>query len=631
MERENKIRLYRIIAGALLLAAAFVLEKTAKLQTWQYLLVYLVPYFTVGYDVVLEAVENIIRGEVFDEDFLMCIATFGALGIGFIPGAEPQFAEAVFVMLFFQVGELFEEIAEGKSRRSVQAILDLRPDTASVIRGGETVSVPPEEVAVNEIIVVRPGERVPLDGEVVSGASSLDTSALTGESVPRDIAAGDTVVSGCVNLSGVIQLRVSKPYGESTVAKILDLVENAAEGKSTREKFITRFARIYTPAVVGAAILLAFVPPLVSGDFAAYFARYFERALTFLVVSCPCALVISVPLAFFAGIGGASSKGVLIKGSGHMETLASLGTVVFDKTGTLTEGVFAVTSVHPEKIDDITLLHLASHVERYSTHPIAVSLRLAYADEADSCDVENIREIAGGGVCADINGKTVAVGNEKLMETVGAAVCKCEKCASGGTVVHVAIDGVYAGHIVISDKIKEDAPNAISELRALGVKRAVMLTGDSEQVASRVARELALDEYHASLLPEDKVEKLRELTFARKKGENIAFVGDGINDAPVLANADVGVAMGALGSDAAIEAADVVIMDDKPSKLAYAVKASRRTLGIARGNIVFALSVKAAILILALFGFAPMWLAVFGDVGVTVLAVFNSMRALKMK
>ncbi len=631
MEKENRTRLIRIIAGALLLASAFITEKNVQLPMWQYLLIYLVPYAVVGYDVVAEAIENIFHGKVFDEDFLMCIATFGALGIGFMPGNEPQFAEAVFVMLFFQVGEFFEDAAEGKTRRSVAALMDLRPDTANVIRNGEMISVSPEEIEVGEIIVVRPGERIALDGVVTEGTSSLNTSALTGESLPRDVAPGEAVVSGCVNISGVINVRVVKAFDESTVSRILDLVENASERKSKREKFIDRFSRIYTPAVVFAAVILAVLPPLFSGDFAAEFPKYFSRALTFLVVSCPCALVISVPLAFFAGIGCASSKGVLVKGSGYMETLASLGTVVFDKTGTLTEGVFAVTAVHPEQIDDITLLHLASHVERYSTHPIALSLRQAYANEADSCSVENVREIAGGGVCADINGRTVAVGNEKLMANVGATLCRCEKCASSGTVVHVAIDGVYAGHIVISDKIKNDSAYAIEALRSAGVRRTVMLTGDTEEVALRVANELGLDEYHASLLPEDKVERLRDIMDKRDKGETIAFVGDGINDAPVLATADVGIAMGALGSDAAMEAADVVLMDDKPSKIALAINIAKRTLAIARGNIVFALAVKAAILILALFGFAPMWLAVFGDVGVTVLAVLNSMRALKYR
>ena len=629
MEKENRTRLIRIIAGALLLAAAFITEKKVQLPMWQYLLIYLVPYAVVGYDVVAEAIENIFHGEVFDEDFLMCIATFGALGIGFIPGNEPQFAEAVFVMLFFQVGEFFEDAAEGKTRRSVAALMDLRPDTANVIRNGEMISVSPEEIEVGEIIVVRPGERIALDGVVTEGTSSLNTSALTGESLPRDVAPGEAVVSGCVNISGVINVRVVKAFGESTVSRILDLVENASEGKSKREKFIDRFSRIYTPAVVFAAVILAVLPPLFSGDFAAEFPKYFSRALTFLVVSCPCALVISVPLVFFAGIGCASSKGVLVKGSGYMETLASLGTVVFDKTGTLTEGVFAVTAVHPEQIDDITLLHLASHVERYSTHPIALSLRQAYANEADSCSVENVREFAGGGVCADINGKTVAVGNEKFMESVGAKLGRCEKCASTGTVVHVAIDGVYAGHIVISDRIKNDSAYAIEALRSAGVRRTVMLTGDTEEVALRVANELGLDEYHSSLLPEDKVERLRDIMCERKNGETVAFAGDGINDAPVLANADIGIAMGALGSDAAMEAADVVLMDDKPSKIALAINIAKRTLSLARGNIIFTLAVKAAILVLAIFGFAPMWLAVFGDVGVTVLAVLNSMRALK--
>ena len=631
MEKETKKGIVRIAAAALLLAAAFIIQKTVELPMWQYLLIYLVPYFTAGYDTVIEAFEKLFRGELLDEDFLMTAATFGALGIGFLPNSEPQFAEAVFVMLFFRIGELFEEIAEGKSRRSVAALMDIRPDTAFVVRGGETFEVAPDSVEVGEIITVRPGERIPLDGEVTEGASSLDVSALTGESLPREVAVGDTVVSGCVNISGVLSVRVTKPYGESTVARILDLVENAAEGKSKREKFITRFARIYTPAVIIAAVLLAVVPPLVSGDFAANFPAYFARALTFLVVSCPCALVVSVPLAFFCGIGCASSKGILIKGSGCAESLSKLGVCVFDKTGTLTRGVFSVTTVHPEKIGETELLHLASHVESFSTHPIAASLREAYSHSDDECDVRDVREYAGEGVTASVNGKNVAVGNGKLMQSLNIPVCECEKCENLGTLVHVAIDGVYAGHVVVSDIIKDDSASAVSALRSVGISRAVMLTGDRETIAAAVAKQAGIDEYRADLMPQDKVRIVKELASADTDGKTLAFAGDGINDAPVLACADVGIAMGALGSDAAVEAADVVLMDDKLSKIALAVRIAKRTLGIARANIAFSLGVKAAILILAVFGYAPLWLAVFGDVGVTVLAVLNSMRALKIK
>jgi Cd2+/Zn2+-exporting ATPase len=631
MEKETKKGIVRIAAAALLLAAAFIIQKTVELPMWQYLLIYLVPYFTAGYDTVIEAFEKLFRGELLDEDFLMTAATFGALGIGFLPNSEPQFAEAVFVMLFFRIGELFEEIAEGKSRRSVAALMDIRPDTAFVVRGGETFEVAPDTVAVGETIAVRPGERIPLDGTVTEGVSSLDVSALTGESVPREVAAGDTVVSGCVNISGVLIVRVTKPYGESTVARILDLVENAAEGKSKREKFITRFARIYTPAVIIAAVLLAVVPPLVSGDFAANFPAYFARALTFLVVSCPCALVVSVPLAFFCGIGCASSKGILIKGSGCAESLSKLGVCVFDKTGTLTKGVFSVTTVHPESMGEEELLHLASHVENFSTHPIAASLREAYSHSDDECDVRDVREYAGEGVTASVNGRTVAVGNIKLMQSLNIPVCECEKCENLGTLVHVAIDGVYAGHVVVSDVIKEDSLSAVPALRSVGISRAVMLTGDRETIAAAVAKQAGIDEYRADLMPQDKVRIVKELASADTDGKTLAFAGDGINDAPVLACADVGIAMGALGSDAAVEAADVVLMDDKLSKIALAVRIAKRTLGIARANIAFSLGVKAAILILAVFGYAPLWLAVFGDVGVTVLAVLNSMRALKIK
>ncbi len=626
MEKENRRLLIRIIISAAMLMAAYVIDNSLDLPLWGSLLIYLAPYLLAGYDVILEAGEHIFHGQVFNEDFLMCVATVGALFIGFLPGAQPEFPEAVFVMLFFQVGELLEEVAEGRSRRSISQLMDIRPDSANVERDGAVVTVSPEEVAVGETIVVRPGEKIPVDGVVIEGASSLNTVALTGESAPRDVGPEDGIVSGCVNLSGVLRVRVTKPFGESTAAKILDLVENAGENKSKSENFITKFARYYTPAVVIAAAVLAFLPPLLSGDFSGSFALWLGRALTFLVVSCPCALVISVPLTFFSGIGGASRRGILIKGSNYMETLSRAGIVVFDKTGTLTKGVFQVTAVHPSECDETRLLHLAAHVERYSTHPIALSLRQAYANEADSCEVANVREVAGQGVRADVNGVTVCVGNTRMMDEIGAAWKPCDHV---GTIIHVAIGGEYAGHIVISDMVKEDAADAIKALKASGIRRTVMLTGDREEVGRFIAEKLGLDEYRAGLLPADKVENVERLLSEKRGRETLAFVGDGINDAPVLARADVGIAMGALGSDAAIEAADVVLMDDRPSKIALAVSISRRTLSIARQNIVFALGVKLIVLIMALFGAAPMWLAVFADVGVTALAVLNASRALK--
>ena len=627
MEKENKIRFARIILSAVLLGAAVLVEKRLNLSVWQLLLVYLIPYLIAGYDTLLEAGEKIVKGDFFDEDFLMSIATIGALCIGFLPGAETQFPEAVFVMLFFQVGELFEEIAEGRSRKSISSLMDIRPDTANVERDGKVVTVNPEEVNLGEIIVVKPGEKVPMDGIVIDGTSSLNTVALTGESVPRSIAKGDDIISGCVNLTGVIRAKVTKAFGESTASKILDLVENASENKSKSESFISRFARIYTPVVVVAALVLAFIPPVLSGDFDGTFATWLYRALTFLIVSCPCALVISVPLSFFGGIGGASSKGILIKGSNYLEALAKVGTVVFDKTGTLTEGVFDVTAVHPEHIDEKELLHLAAHVERYSSHPIAVSLKNAYPDEADGCTVENVEEIAGHGVRAVVNGKTVCVGNTKMMDAVGAQWKPCEK---NGTIVHVSIDGVYAGNIVVSDRIKADSADAIKALKAEGVTKTVMLTGDKREVGEYVASAVGLDDYRAELLPADKVSELEKLLKEKPAGKTLAFVGDGINDAPVLARADLGIAMGGLGSDAAIEAADVVLMDDKPSKIALGVKIARKTLRLARENTFFAIFIKLLVLLLAVLGIATMWMAVFADVGVTVLAVLNAMRALKV-
>ena len=628
-EMEPKQKLIQIIAASLLLiAAVLVTNAFPELAMWQKLLIFLIPYAAAGFDVLKEAIEHIGEGEVFDEDFLMCIATIGALLIGFVPGGKEQFAEAVFVMLFFQVGELFEGIAEGNSERAISQLLDIRPDTANVERGGEVLVVSPEEVAVGETVVIRPGEKVPMDGVVLEGTSSLDTVALTGESVPRDVTAGDPILSGCVNQSGVLRVRVEKEFGESTAAKILELVQHAGSKKSRSEKFISRFAGIYTPIVVFAAIALALIPPMLTGDFAGSFAAWLLRALTFLIVSCPCALVVSVPLTFFGGIGAASKAGILIKGSSYMDALAKADTVVFDKTGTLTKGVFEVTTLHPEEMDEKELLHLAAHVERYSTHPIAVSLRAAFGNEADGCAVESVEEVAGQGIRAVVNGRTVCVGNSKMMDAIGA---KWKSCDEAGTIIHVAVDGVYAGHIHISDIEKPDAKKAIAELKVLGVGHTVMLTGDREEVAKRVASDLGLDEYHAELLPADKVSGVEQLLQNRKEGASLVFVGDGINDAPVLARADIGVAMGAMGSDAAIEAADVVLMDDQPSKIAKAVRISRSTLAIAKQNIVFAIAVKVGILILAAFGLAPMWLAVFGDTGVLILCVLNSMRALKAR
>lgn len=621
----DKKKLLRIVVAALLLAGAFAVEKTTSLPVWQLLLIYLMPYLIVGYDVIAEAVEGLFHGELFNEDFLMCIATIGALCIGFLPGAETQFPEAVFVMLFFQVGELFEDYAEGRSRESISHLMDIRPDTANVLRGGEVSVVAPDTVTVGETIVVKPGEKIPLDGIVVEGSSSLNTVALTGESLPRDVAPGDDVISGCVNISGLLNIRVNKTFGESTASKIINLVENAGENKAKSETFIAKFAKVYTPIVVTLAFVLAFLPPLVSGNFFGNFPAWLQRALTFLVVSCPCALVISVPLTFFGGIGGASKNGILVKGANYMDTLSKLGTVVFDKTGTLTKGQFEVNAVHPDQFDETQLLHLAAHVERYSTHPIAISLKNAYPNEHDGCTVEDVEEISGHGIRAKVNGDTVCVGNTKMMDSAGA---KWHPCHKVGTIIHVAVNGVYVGHIVISDSLKDDSAAAIADLKSLGVKNTVMLTGDREEVGKDAATQLGLDEYHAELLPADKVNAVERLIAKKPAGTTLAFVGDGINDAPVLARADVGIAMGGLGSDAAIEAADVVLMDDKPSKVATAIRIARHTLKIANENVWFAISVKVAVLILAGFGLATMWMAVFADVGVTVLAVLNAMRTL---
>lgn len=614
-----------ILAASLLLAVAAWVEHALALPTWQLLLVYLVPYLLVGASTLREAAEGIAHGRVFNEDFLMAVATIGALAIGFMPGADTEFAEAVFVMLFFQVGELFEGYAEGRSRDSIAHLVEVRPDTAHVERRGAVETVAPDEVAVGETIVVSPGERVPLDGVILSGQASLNTVALTGESMPRDVGEGDEIVSGCINLSGVLRVRTIRSFGESTVSRIIQLVESANEQKSRSESFISRFARVYTPIVVISAVMLAVVPPLFLGGMAV-FAQWLHRALIFLVVSCPCALVISVPLTFFGGLGGASRRGILIKGSNYMDTLARLHTVVFDKTGTLTHGEFSVVAVHPEKCDERELLHLAAHVEHYSTHPIAAALREAFPSEAtDGCRVEAVEELSGRGIRARVDGRIVCVGNAKMMGDLGV---EWHDCHLVGTIIHVAIDGRYAGHIVINDRVKADSPQAVADLKALGVGHTVMLTGDREAVAADVASQTGIDEYHAQLLPIDKVSHVERLLAAAPRGATLAFVGDGINDAPVLKRADVGIAMGALGSDAAIEAADVVLMDDSPAKIATAVRISRRTIAIAHQNVWFAIGVKVAILALATVGLGTMWMAVFADVGVTVLAVLNAMRAL---
>ncbi len=619
-----------ILLTIILLAGARWIEGHCGLPTWQVLLVYMVPYLTIGHGTLREAAEGIVHGDMFNEDLLMAVATLGALAIGFLPGAESEFPEAVFVMLFFQVGELFEHYAEGQSRRSISHLMDLRPDMARVVRDGQAVEVPPQEVAVGETLLVQPGEKVPLDGIVSEGRSSLDTVALTGESMPRDVKEGDEVISGCVNLSGVLKVEATRTFGESTVSQIISMVESEDGRKSRSEAFITRFARVYTPIVVFAAIALALLPPLLaSGPFLAAFPTWLYRALIFLVVSCPCALVISIPLTFFGGIGGASRCGILIKGSGSVDRLAQLRTVVFDKTGTLTEGRFSVVAVHPDRVDGKQLLHMAAHVEHFSTHPIASALRDAFPQEAtDGCHVSQVQEVAGEGVQALVEGHQVSVGNARMMERLGIQWHQCHRV---GTIIHVAIDGEYAGHIVISDQVKEGSAGAVSRLKALGVRRVVMLTGDRHEVASEVAARLGIGEYHDELLPADKVRYMEALLSDVQGRGTLAFVGDGINDAPVLKRADVGIAMGAMGSDAAIEAADVVLMDDKPQKVALAIQLARRTLGIAHQNIVFAIGVKVAILLLAAFGLGSMGLAVFGDVGVTVLAVLNATRALRCK
>lgn len=609
-------RLWRIIIGAAVLATAVLLNLNNE---WLQIALFIISYIIVGGDVVKRAVKNIFKGQVFDENFLMSIATIGAFFIG-------EYPEGVAVMLFYQVGELFQSYAVGKSRKSIASLMDIRPDYANVKKGDELVKVDPDEVQIGDIIVIKAGEKIPLDGKVIEGSSMIDTSALTGESVPREVEVGSDILSGCININGVITAEVTKEFGESTVSKILDLVENASSKKSNSEQFITKFARYYTPVVVIIAVFLAIIPPLVIDG--ATFSDWIYRALAFLVVSCPCALVISIPLSFFGGIGGASKKGVLVKGSNYLEALAETEIVVFDKTGTLTKGVFNVQEIHPEGVSKEELLELTAYVESYSNHPISLSLKRAYSKEIDNGRISDVEEISGHGVIATVDGKKVMAGNIKLMKMMDIPYFKGELI---GTVVHVAVNNKYIGYIVIADEVKEDSAQAIKELKAANIKQTVMLTGDNKSVGSKVAKELGLDKVYAELLPADKVEKLEELFSQKSKKGKLAFVGDGINDAPVLARADIGIAMGGLGSDAAIEAADVVIMTDEPSKIATAMKISKKTLKIAHQNIVFAIGIKIIVLILSAFGIATMWAAIFADVGVTIIAVLNAFRALNVK
>ena len=616
MTRKQKKMVLRIAVSAVLLAAAVLIPYSG---TWRFLL-FLPAYFVIGWDVLWKAVRNIAHGQVFDENFLMALATVGAFCTGFF--GEGEYPEAVFVMLFYQVGELFQSYAVGKSRKSIASLMDIRPDYANVDRDGKLLQVDPEEVAVGDTITVKAGEKIPLDGVVLEGASMVNTSALTGESVPRQVQPGDDVISGCINQNGLLRVRVTKAFGESTVAKILDLVENSSSKKARAENFITKFARYYTPVVVICALALAVLPPLFLGDWVGWV----QKALIFLVVSCPCALVISVPLSFFGGIGGASRQGILVKGGNYLEVLADTEMVVFDKTGTLTKGVFNVTAIHPDQYSESGLLELAALAESYSDHPISRSLKEAYGKEIDSSRVGRVEELSGRGVRAQVDGKTVCAGNDKLMEEIGVSWHPCHRV---GTTVHVAVEGQYIGHIVISDQVKPDSKEAIAALKAQGVKKTVMLTGDAKAVGESVAKDLGLDEVYTQLLPGDKVARVEALLSEKSPKGRLAFVGDGINDAPVLSRADIGIAMGALGSDAAIEAADIVLMDDKPSKIAKAMEISKRTLGIVRQNIVFALAVKVLVLLLSAFGLSNMWQAVFADVGVMVLAILNASRALK--
>ena len=625
MNKKQKRNLMRIIVAAILMIVLHFASVSGMVRFG----LYLVPYLIIGYDILWKAFKGVKNRQPFDESLLMAIATLGAIILAIYEDGD--YTEAIGVMLFYQIGEWFQSYAVGKSRRNISELMDIRPDYANVERGnGQLEAVDPDEVEVGTIIVVKPGEKIPIDGEVVEGSSTLNTSALTGESLPREVESGDEVISGCININGLLKIRTTKEFGESTVSKILDLVENASSRKSKAEGFISKFARVYTPAVVAAAIALALVPPFVRMGFMGVPADWdvwIYRALTFLVISCPCALVISIPLSFFAGIGGASKAGVLVKGSNYLETLSKVKTVVFDKTGTLTKGVFQVTAAHPQEMSEKELLHLAAHVERYSTHPIAASLRAAYPNESDSCRVEAVEEIAGEGIRAHVNGNVVCVGNSKMMEAVGAEWYDCHRHAAG-TVIHVSINGRYAGHVIISDVVKETSKAAIAALKSVGVAKTVMLTGDAKEVADAVAKELGIDQVRSELLPADKVQNVEELLMENKGNGNLAFVGDGINDAPVLTRADIGIAMGAMGSDAAIEAADVVLMDDDPMKISQAIRISRKCLAIVNQNTWFSIGIKLVVLLLGAVGIANMWFAIFADVGVMILAVLNAMRAL---
>jgi len=625
MNKKQKRNLMRIIVAAILMIVLHFAPVSGMVR-FEF---YLVPYLIIGYDILWKAFKGVKNRQPFDESLLMAIATLGAIILAVYEDGD--YTEAIGVMLFYQIGEWFQSYAVGKSRRNISELMDIRPDYANVEReNGQLEAVDPDEVEVGTIIVVKPGEKIPIDGEVVEGSSTLNTSALTGESLPREVESGDEVISGCININGLLKIRTTKEFGESTVSKILDLVENASSRKSKAEDFISKFARVYTPAVVAAAIALAIVPPFVRMGFMGVPADWdvwIYRALTFLVISCPCALVISIPLSFFAGIGGASKAGVLVKGSNYLETLSKVKTVVFDKTGTLTKGVFQVTAAHPQEMSEKELLHLAAHVERYSTHPIAASLRAAYPNESDSCRVEAVEEIAGEGIRAHVNGNVVCVGNSKMMEAVGAEWYDCHRHAAG-TVIHVSINGRYAGHVIISDVVKETSKAAIAALKSVGVAKTVMLTGDAKEVADAVAKELGIDQVRSELLPADKVQNVEELLMENKGNGNLAFVGDGINDAPVLTRADIGIAMGAMGSDAAIEAADVVLMDDDPMKISQAIRISRKCLAIVNQNTWFSIGIKLVVLLLGAVGIANMWFAIFADVGVMILAVLNAMRAL---
>ena len=625
MNKKQKRNLMRIIVAAILMIVLHFASVSGMVRFG----LYLVPYLIIGYDILWKAFKGVKNRQPFDESLLMAIATLGAIILAIYEDGD--YTEAIGVMLFYQIGEWFQSYAVGKSRRNISELMDIRPDYANVEReNGQLEAVDPDEVEVGTVIVVKPGEKIPIDGEVVEGSSTLNTSALTGESLPREVESGDEVISGCININGLLKIRTTKEFGESTVSKILDLVENASSRKSKAEDFISKFARVYTPAVVAAAIALALVPPFVRMGFMGVPADWdvwIYRALTFLVISCPCALVISIPLSFFAGIGGASKAGVLVKGSNYLETLSKVKTVVFDKTGTLTKGVFQVTAAHPQEMSEKELLHLAAHVERYSTHPIAASLRAAYPNESDSCRVEAVEEIAGEGIRAHVNGNVVCVGNSKMMEAVGAEWYDCHRHAAG-TVIHVSINGRYAGHVIISDVVKETSKAAIAALKSVGVAKTVMLTGDAKEVADAVAKELGIDQVRSELLPADKVQNVEELLMENKGNGNLAFVGDGINDAPVLTRADIGIAMGAMGSDAAIEAADVVLMDDDPMKISQAIRISRKCLAIVNQNTWFSIGIKLVVLLLGAVGIANMWFAIFADVGVMILAVLNAMRAL---